>query len=66
MWLIYSASAFLTTVLSFIFSKEYYQYCSNLKANRKLIRQLGSVSEALLDCHIYEISKKSMINESLI
>ena len=66
MWLIYSASAFLTSVLSVIFSKEYYHYCSNLKANRKLVSQLGSVSEALLDCQIYEISKSSKINESVI
>jgi hypothetical protein len=36
MWLLYSATAFLSSIICIVFSKEYYQYCSSLSQNRKL------------------------------
>ena len=36
MWLLFAASAFLTSIICVSFSKEYYHYCSKMVANRKL------------------------------
>jgi hypothetical protein len=54
-WLLFAASAFLTTIICVIFSKEYYHYCSKMTANRKMYKQLGSLNETLMDCHIYSV-----------
>jgi len=62
MWLLYAASAFLTSLLCISFSKEYYQYCASIKANRKLVRELGSINQTLLDCQVYLIKGDNVVN----
>ena len=65
MWLLYAASTFLTSMVCVIFSKEYYQYCASIHANRKLVRELGTINQTLLDCQVYLIRGESVITSSV-
>lgn len=62
MWLLYAAAAFVTSLIVVSFSREYYQYCTSISANRKMASQLGTIKETLLDCHVYSIRSETIID----
>jgi len=58
MWLLYTCTLFINGMLSVFFSREYYQYCSILRHNRKLGALFkGCLTEALLDCKLYNLKE---------
>jgi hypothetical protein len=64
-WTLYAITAFLVTLLSVLVSKEYYQYCSSLSKNRRLLRNRGSISETLIDAHSCEATPQQCQNSVL-
>lgn len=62
MWLLYAAGVFLTSLICVIFNREYYQYCSSISSNRKMLEQFGTINETLLDCQVYSVRSLSVIS----
>lgn len=65
MWMLYAAGTFLTSLICLIFTKEYFQYCSNMASNRKMHQQFGTINETLLDCKIFSLPSTTLISEQL-
>lgn len=58
LWLLYTATVFITTILSIFSSKEFYQYWANIAQNRILLSTLDLENmESLLDCSVIQVER---------